>query len=347
MLEISRDLLAWLRQGHRVAVATIVAVHGSAPRPAGTSMAVRDDGAVLGSLTGGCVEAQVHEACLAVLAGAPAHVLGRAASGPDGQGGEAGRPADDVLDLFSPAPPAASDLLGLGSLTDDLAMGVTCGGRLEVLVRLLDDSPDALHQLERAAEGMSARLGVVVDGPATGVDHGRAPAGASVFWEERDAAPRLVLLGATAEAAALCALGAGAGWAVTVCDPRPVFCTKDRFPEATHVVVGWPQVVLPTLGLGARDALCVMAHDERYDTDALGIALRAGTGFVGAMASRRTRERRAARLLADGADPADVARVRSPLGLDVGARTAGELAVSVLAEILATRAGTGAHPLSA
>lgn len=340
MLELSRDLLAWQRQGHRVAVATIVAVHGSAPRPPGTSMAVRDDGAVLGSLTGGCVEAQVHEACLAVLAGAPAHVLGRA--------GAASSDADLAADaaLFEPAG-SPSDLLGLGPLTDNLSVGVTCGGRIEVLVRPLDDSADALHQLERAAEGLSARYGVVVDGPATGRDHASAPAGARLFWEERAAAPRLVLLGATAEAAALCALAAAAGWSVVVCDPRPVFCTKERFPDATHVVAAWPQRVLPTLGLGARDALCVMAHDERYDAAALGLALRAGTGFVGAMASRRTRDRRAATLLTDRVDPTLVASVRSPLGLDVDARTPGELAVSVLAEILATRAGRAARPLSA
>jgi len=163
----------------------------------------------------------------------------------------------------------------------------------------------------------------------------------AVFIESFAPPPRMVIFGAVDFTAALMRVGKLLGYRVTVCDARAVFATRARFPLADEVVVDWPDRHLAKVGheLGQRDAVCVLTHDAKFDVPALVSALATRAGYIGAMGSRRTHQDRVGRLLAAGVDPADLDRIMSPIGLDLGARTPEETAVSICAEIIALRTG--------
>lgn len=169
----------------------------------------------------------------------------------------------------------------------------------------------------------------------------------SVFIESFAAPPQMLIFGAVDFTAALAKVAKVLGYRVTVCDARPVFATRARFPAADEVVVDWPHRLLQRLGktLGPRDAVCVLTHDPKFDVPAVIEALRTDAGYLGAMGSRRTHEDRTRRLLEEGVSEAELARVLSPIGLDIGARTPEETAVSICAEIIATRTGRRAPNL--
>lgn len=336
MLEIAGRLLATLTAGHRVAVATVVSMTGSAPTVVGTSMAVDDTGAALGSVAGGCVEGALVDLCTSVLDGAAPGVQ------------EYGVTDEDAF-----------------------AVGLTCGGVLRVHAREL--GPADVPVLAAAARGEEAVLVTVLDGPRSdgpptrsgtlpGTDGGGVdvpvPArsgivrvqgpdgGVEVFVEVASAPPRMVVYGALEFSSALAAVARVAGYRVTVCDARAVLATPRRHPGADEVVVDWPVRHLAQQHLGARDVVCVMAHDDRFDADLVLAALRSGAGYVGAMGSRRTQARRITELVERGITPDELARLHAPIGLDLGASTPGETAVSVLAEVLASRTGATALPLT-
>ncbi len=169
-----------------------------------------------------------------------------------------------------------------------------------------------------------------------------------VFVESFAPPPRLVIFGAVDFTAALAGAGKLLGFQVTVCDARPVFATPQRFPAADEVVVEWPDRLLERLGpeLGPRDAVCILTHDIKFDVPAVMGALATAVGYIGAMGSRRTHEERTRRLLQAGAKPEELAaRVMSPIGLDIGARTPAETAISICAEIIARAAGVAATHL--
>lgn len=170
----------------------------------------------------------------------------------------------------------------------------------------------------------------------------------SVFIESFAPPPQMLIFGAVDFTAALARVAKVLGYRVTVCDARPVFATAARFPAADEVVVDWPHRLLQRVGktLGARDAICVLTHDPKFDVPAVIEALRTDAGYLGAMGSRRTHEDRTRRLTEEGVTEAELARVRSPIGLDLGARTPEETAVSICAEIIATRTGRNAPNLS-
>ena len=366
MLEIAGPVLDALGAGRRLAVATVTGVLGSAPRTLGTAMAVDDRGAVVGSISGGCVEGEVYEVSREVLAA----------------GGS-------VLTRFG-----VSD-------DDAYAAGLSCGGSLEVFVTELAGSGDRhvvgaglLAELEAAHRGDGAGLAIVVDGPGTGTiltsssSEDQAPAREGTVLDEasvldndtvrrlraglraRMAAgstatdelscgqrtvrvlyvvaappPRFVIFGAVDFAAALCDAAALLGFRVTLCDARAVFATPDRFPSATEVVVQWPADYLAATSVDHRTVVCVLTHDEKFDLPLLAVALRADVGYVGAMGSRRTHDRRVARLLEAGLGADELARLHSPIGLDLGASTPAETAVSILAEVLVARTGASGEPL--
>lgn len=178
--------------------------------------------------------------------------------------------------------------------------------------------------------------------------HGEARArDVGVFIESFAPPPRMVIFGAVDFTAALARVAKVLGYHVTVCDARPVFATRARFPMADEVVVAWPDRHLAEVGplLGPRDAVCVLTHDPKFDVPAITAALRTSVGYLGAMGSRRTTLEREGRLREAGVDDRGLARVMAPIGLDVGARTPEETAVAICAEIIASRTGRAAPSL--
>ncbi|WP_100813303.1 XdhC family protein [Microbacterium lacus] len=340
MLELAADLLPRLADGESVAVVTVTRVARSAPRGLGASMAITADGSVIGSISGGCVEGDAIVLAHAVLADGAA----RAAR-------------------FGFSDERAH------------AAGLACGGEVEVLAYVLRPDDDvARHALEAAARdervtvalGIRAPLeGVVAD--ASGLSRIAAEAlpeldAAALLaettpiadraWLSVSQAPRarLIVVGAGEHAAALCRVASAAGYAVTVCDPWPLLATSERFPDASDIVIADPGEYLTSLAeqagsIDARTAVCVLSHDERIDIPALHAALGMNVGFVGAMGARSTVEQRGLALRERGVKDADLARLHSPLGLDLGGSSPEEAAVAAIAEIIASRYGTSGVPL--
>ncbi len=286
MHEIGDRLVAAHAAGRRVAVATAIAIDGSAPRTVGTSMAF-DGSAVIGSIAGGCVEAAVVETCIEVLADTVARTV------------EYGYSDDSAL-----------------------AVGLTCGGQLRIHVQLLTDE---------LVESLRAGLPIEV---------------CREFTEEPAIRRRMIIFGAMEFSAALAHAAAMIGYRVTVCDPRSLFATPERFPSA-ELVVKWPTTWLAEeLSAGSIDehaAVCVLSHDWRYDAEVVALALASPAGYVGAMGSRTTHDRRVASLAERGVT--DLTRLHSPIGLDIGASSPEETAISILAEVLAVRTATTGAPL--
>jgi len=196
---------------------------------------------------------------------------------------------------------------------------------------------DALAELDAGRSGLR-RYGT----------HGEArQADVAVFVEAFAPPPQMVVFGAVDFTAALVKVAKVLGYRVTVCDARPIFATRRRFPQADEIVVDWPHRWLEAHGaaLGQRDAVCVLTHDHKFDVPALVAALRTEAGYVGAMGSRRTSAERTTRLRAEGMGEEDLARVHGPIGLDLGARTPEETAISICAEIIALRTGRSAPSL--
>lgn len=225
------------------------------------------------------------------------------------------------------------------------------GAGAKVLVSADGEITGALGDADLQRVVVRDALGELAAG-RTGVRHygprGQANEDAvTVFVESFSPPPRMIVLGAVDFTAALVRVAKVLGYRVTVCDARPVFATERRFPSADAVVVDWPHRLLAELGpsLGPLDAVCVLTHDAKFDVPALVEALRSDAGYVGAMGSRRTHEDRVRRLREAGVDDAGLARVRAPIGLDLGARTPEETAVAICAEIIAVRTGRAGAPL--
>ncbi len=208
---------------------------------------------------------------------------------------------------------------------------------LPLLGSLGDPALDAVVGRDALGELAAGRTGTRHYGP-----HGEARGDeVSIFVESFATPPRMIIFGAVDFTAALARAAKLLGYRVTVCDARAVFATRERFPMADEVVNDWPHRYLEKIGseLGARDAVCVLTHDPKFDVPAVIAALKTDAGYLGAMGSRRTHDDRVRRLLEAGMDEGDLARVMSPIGLDIGARTPEETAVSICAEIIAARTG--------
>lgn len=367
MREILDELTTWWERSETVGLATVINTSRSAPRDPGASMVVGPEGTVHGSVSGGCVEGAVYELAQEVMAdGAP------------------------VLEHYG-----FSD-------TDAFAVGLTCGGELDVFVERVNratfpelssvaddirsgryvalatlvDHPDpswrgrhlAVHPTESGAATTgtlgSDRTDAAVSADALGLlaagHHGllsygpdgqRLGEGMRVFVQSFAPPPRMLVFGAIDFASAVAAAGSFLGYQVTVCDARAVFATTARFPDADEVVVDWPHRYLAEesrMGrVDQRSVIAVLTHDPKFDVPLLQVALSLPSAYIGVMGSRRTHEDRLDRLRRAGIDEAQLNRLSSPIGLDLGARTPEETAISIAADIIASKWGGTGLPLRA
>jgi xanthine dehydrogenase accessory factor len=343
-------LQRWQDAHEDVALATLVDVRGSAPQRAGARLGVTRGGAMAGSVSGGCVENDVVERALGVLAdGAP--VVARYGIA-DESGLDVGLACAGTIDVLIErfAPSAAWQALA-GAIAARrpaaLAVGVApaalAGRKLVVLgddatVGAIDPALDA--EVAARARARRERGGTeVVTLPCRGEQ-------AAVYLEGFPPPPRLLVVGATHTAIALARLARPLGYHVTVIDPRRAYATPERLPDADELVLRAPGEALAEARLDARAAVVTLTHDPRFDLPALAAALRSDAGYVGAMGSRATHARRAAALAREGFGATDLARIHAPIGLDIGARTPEEIALAILAEMVAARAGRDGLPLA-
>ena len=366
MRDVLPELMRWWRAGESVAVGTVVATFRSAPRPAGASMLVGPGGEAVGSVSGGCVEGAVYELGQEVVAsGTP--VLQRYGVSDD-DAYAVGLTCGGILDVFVESV-SQQTFPELGAVSDDIEAG------RPVAVATVIDHPDPAwvgRRLVVRPEGAvgddgdermpsgslgSPRADAAVTDDARGLlaagrtetltygpDGERRGEGLRVFVAAYAPRPRMLVFGAIDFAAAVAHVGAFLGYRVTVCDARPVFATASRFPAADEVVVEWPHRYLGAEveagRVDGRTVVCVLTHDPKFDVPLLEVALRMPeVAYVGAMGSRRTHEDRLERLREAGVTEAELERLSSPIGLDLGARTPEETAVSIAAEIIALQWG--------
>lgn len=351
------EIVEWQQQGITFALATVVGTSSSAPRPPGSVLGLHPDGQIVGNVSGGCVEPAVVGIAQEVLR--------------DGEPRRArfGFSDDEAFDV-----------------------GLTCGGEVDVLVRLVrpeelplerlaeaiaDDAPSALATII-AADTEHDLLGaslIVTEigefGTLAETEAGRVIAEECRSMTGRDGVtwrhlgtrgermredltvliqpfterPRLIVFGAIDYAAAVASVGRFLGYRVTVCDARAAFASPERFPDADEVVVEWPHRHLERGGLDDRSVVVVLTHDPKFDIPAILASLRTPTRYIGVMGSRRTHLDRLDRLVAAGASEEELARLHSPIGLDLGARTPQETAISIAAEIVMMQHATSGRPL--
>jgi xanthine dehydrogenase accessory factor len=325
--------LEWLAQGRGVAIATVLQTWGSAPQPVGSQLLIDADGNFLGSVSGGCVEAEVVAQ------------------------------ASDVIATGAPKE------LEFG--VEDAAawkVGLACGGSIRVFVEpLAGDSPDGvLHRLLRDVE--ARRAVALITNLATGarslahstghLGQDLAPALHEAFRSDKsmklagtdgelfinvfNPTPRLIVVGAVHIAQQLVPMARALGHEVIILDPRSAFATEERFGD-TPIVREWPDEALPKIGLDSRTALIALTHDAKIDDPALIAALASDAFYVGALGSRKTHAKRVERLRHAGVPDLDIERIRAPIGLDLGAQGAAEIALSIVAEITAVQRGKGAR----
>lgn len=373
MLTIVDRLSPWLGPGQLpFAVATVVAASGSVPRPVGTAMAVRADGAVVGSLSGGCVESAVHAAALDAIAAGTCHreTFGYSDADAFAVGLSCGGTLDVHVQPVFPGDDAARALGALAADAGPAALVRRIDGDRRTAVLLGGTTPDApaiaaaLHRLvgPGAVDAAAAQVATVLRAGGTATvraahagptdrpcDDAAEPV--TLLVETRLPAPRFLVFGANDFAAALVRGVRLLGYRVTLVDAREVFADPRRFPEADEVVVEWPDRYLATESaagrLDTRTGVAVLTHDAKFDVPLLRLALDLPLAYVGAMGSRRSHDQRVRALRAEGVGDAALSRLRSPIGLDLGAVTPDEVAVSVTAEIVAARHGrAGVVPLS-
>ena len=330
----------WVGGGDPVALATVVDTKKSAPQPPGTKMAINEAGRMAGAVSGGCVEGQVVQVAEGILRGGPPQLL------------EYGIADEDAWDV-----------------------GLPCGGEISIWVETYDDGGLAGRFRELGLQGGRGALTTVLEGTDVGaklllledgtrdgslgaaeLDETAAERAASAMWSEQSELyehdgqtlfvdvvappPRLIIFGAVDFAAQLAAAAKLAGWRAFVVDPRKRFATADRFPEAERVIAAWPDKALDELGgIDRATSIAVLTHDPKLDDAVLKIALRSDAQYIGAMGSRRAQEKRRERLLAEGLTDEELARLAAPIGLDIGALSAAETAISIMGEITAVRRG--------
>jgi xanthine dehydrogenase accessory factor len=356
--DILDPIITWWDAEETFGLATVVQTFSSAPREPGAAMAVSAHGQAVGSVSGGCVEGAVYELANEVIqSGVP--VLQRYGVSDD-DAFAVGLTCGGIIDIF--VEPASQQRFGA---LREIAEAVRAGR--PVAVATVIEGPGQLGARRIIWEGDRAegtlgageRLDQAVDDDArgmlaqglTGVRHYGADGERrrdelSVFVQSFAPPPRMLVFGAIDFAAAVARIGKFLGYRVTVCDARPVFATSARFPDADEVITAWPHRYLAGVSTDERTVICVLTHDPKFDVPVLEVALRAPAAYIGAMGSRRTHEDRLDRLREVGMTEDELGRLRSPVGLDLGARTPEETAVAIAAELIQLRWGGSGQPLT-
>jgi len=343
--DVAAELELWLASSQPVAIATVVRISGSAPRPLGATLVAQAEEKIAGSVSNGCVESAVYEEAMAVLKDGRARVVNYG-----------------ISDEFA------------------FTVGLSCGGSIDVLVEpvgalhraaleaVRSERPALLVRVvapadragtvavltEDRAEGWSPELAELKVGALAALGEGRSRTvtarlgerDATVFLEAIAMPPLLAIVGATHVGQALAHLAKAVGYRVVVVDPREALANAERFP-GMEIVAAWPQEGLATLRFGPSSAIAILAHDDKFDHPALVAALRSAAGYVGAIGSRTTNEKRVAWLRSQAVADRDIARIHAPIGLDIGATSVEEIALAILAEIVAVRRHRGGRSLSA
>jgi xanthine dehydrogenase accessory factor len=304
----------------RAAMATLVATEGSSPRATGSRMWVDEDGHIVGSVTiGGCVDARVIEASARAL-------------------------EDDAPALLS---------MALGD-EDAWAIGMTCAGTIEVLVEPVDPAGEVAKALGMARDEVNAGRDAVRDVAATreaetllvsGASGVREVGGERLYFERHAAPLTLIVFGATHVAIPLVSMGRIMGLRTVVIDGRDTFATRERFPDADELMVGMPSELAERMVLGRESLVVLLSHDYKYDLPVLRAVLESDAAYVGVLGSRRRGRALLDFLAGEGVAAEALARVRIPVGLDIGGTTPEEIALSVLAEAVAVHHGRGGGPM--
>jgi xanthine dehydrogenase accessory factor len=362
MKELLPTLEAWVAEGQAAGRAVVIRTFGSAPRSEGAVLLVSADGRLAGSVSGGCVEGAAATEIEQARESGRARVIRYGIS--DEEAWDVGLACGGTIDvLVQPSVPDAVIAAARGSL------GAAAVGAA-VVTPLPPDSPPPAFGEHRPGEGSAPEPPIVIDD--AGAVSGPLPADAATGTLLREAArdvllrdrsktveaggrqwfvegfpvrPRLVVIGAVEVARFLVRYARELGYETVVVDGRPAFATAERFPDVDRLVVGWPDEVADEIGLGPNDAVAILTHDPKFDEPAIRESLARGCRYVGAVGSRKTQGDRRARLLDAGVPAGDLARLRGPIGLDLGGREPAETALAVMAEIVATRFGGSGVPM--
>jgi xanthine dehydrogenase accessory factor len=340
MRDVLDEVTSWNERGDRIALATVVDVRRSAPRAPGAKMAVSEKGEIAGGVSGGCVEGAVVEIAEGVMRGDPPQLVHFGIA--DSDAWDVGLPCGGEIDVWV-------QMYEPGRFSE-----VTRAGGRAAEVTLLEGARPGAKLLVEADGGTSGSLG------APELDDEAASAAGELIWTDTSErrgnlfidvsapAPRLILFGAVDIAAPLCTLARAAGWRPYVVDPRGRFATAERFPDAVEVIVAWPDEAFARLGgIDPATSIVVLTHDPKLDDAALTVALRSPARFIGAMGSRRAQAARRERLLAAGIGDEELERLSAPVGLDLGAVAREETALSILAEVVASKHGREGGRLAA
>lgn len=349
MNQVLETIERWRRRGDRVALATVVETKRSAPQPPGAKMAVNDRGEVVGAVSGGCVEGAVVEVAETILAGGPPQLLHYGIA--DEEAWDVGLPCGGEISVWAEdhtASPPQERFLRHARDGDRVALVTVVEGGPRLGAQLLAGTGGALEGSLGDAGLDAAALALAQEALWTERSGVHAHGDALLFVDVAAPPPRLLIVGAVDYAAQLSAVAALAGWRAFVIDPRARFATTERFPAAERVLVAWPQEAFAQLEpLDPATAVAVLTHDPKLDDAALTAALASPVGYVGAMGSRRAQARRRERLLAAGVEEAALERISAPIGLDLGAVSAAETALSIMGEIVALRHGRDGGRLAA
>jgi xanthine dehydrogenase accessory factor len=329
--ELLGDIERWQARGEKVVLATVVATRRSSPRPVGSKLAVSESGELAGSVSGGCVESDVVLAAQELLAGGAPRLVTYGIT--DDMAFEVGLPCGGEIDVFV-EPLQTTGLDELRTIVFTIVSGGEVGAKLVVRA---DGSTEGDGPAELAALAPGALR--------TARSHLIELDGTSVFADVFAPPVRLLVYGAVDTAEALCRAAKLLGWTTIVADARARFATAERMPSADELLVVWPEEALEHVRPDVGTAIVVLTHDDKFDLPMLTGALATDAFYVGALGSRRNQERRNDLLRTAGVPETSIERISGPCGLDLGAESPAETALSMLAEVLAVRAGRAGGPL--